>query len=138
MPEARHGLDDARRAYANRDWQAAISAPAWLAAAYERGGDAGQADHLRAEAAALFERLGARADLEVPRWTDRDDGPLTPREREVLELVARGASNRDIAQQLFISAATVGRHLANIYLKLGVGSRTAAAAWWREERAAVR
>lgn len=111
---------------------------AWLAAAAELGGDVGQAEHLRAEAAALFERLGARADLDVPRTRVGDDGPLTPREREVLELVAQGASNRDIADELFISVPTVGRHLANIYLKLGVRSRTAAAAWWHERAPATR
>ncbi|MDF2573903.1 MAG: LuxR family transcriptional regulator [Agromyces sp.] len=107
---------------------------AWLAAAYERGGDAGQAAHLRAEASAIFEGLGARADLEVVRRTVQEAGPLTPREREIVEQVARGASNREIADRLFISEKTVGRHLANVYLKLGVGSRTAAAAWWREQR----
>ena len=46
------------------------------------------------------------------------------------ELIARyrTAANRDVAARLFISEKTVGRHLANIYLKIGVGSRTAAAA----------
>ena len=60
--------------------------------------------------------------------------PLTVREAEILALAARGAANRDIAGELFISEKTVGRHLANIYLKLGVSSRTAAAAWWHEHR----
>jgi DNA-binding CsgD family transcriptional regulator len=107
---------------------------AWLAAAYDRGRDPAQAAHLRAEASAIFERMGALADLEVARRSAVDTGPLTPREREVLELVARGAGNREIADRLFISEKTVGRHLANIYLKIGVGSRTAAAAWWRDAR----
>lgn len=107
---------------------------AWLAAAYDRGGDTAQAEYLRAEASAIFERIGARADLEVARREAVDVGPLTPREREVLEQVARGAGNREIADRLFISEKTVGRHLANIYLKIGVGSRTAAAAWWRDGR----
>ncbi len=40
-----------------------------------------------------------------------------------------------MATDLFISEKTVGRHLANIYLKIGVGSRTAAAAWWHQHRA---
>ena len=106
---------------------------AWLAAAYDRGGDHPQAEHLRAEASAIFERLGARAYLDVARNRVEETGPLTPRECEVLEHVARGARNREIADRLFISEKTVGRHLANIYLKLGVGSRTAAAAWWRDE-----
>jgi DNA-binding NarL/FixJ family response regulator len=54
---------------------------------------------------------------------------LTPREREVLTLVAQGLSNPDIAQQLFLSEHTVHRHLANILRKLGLSSRAAAAAW---------
>ena len=54
---------------------------------------------------------------------------LTPREREVLRLVAQGLSNPDIARRLFLSEHTVHRHLANILRKLGLSSRTAAAAW---------
>lgn len=103
---------------------------AWLAAGYESGGDAARAAHLRDEASALFERMGARADLEVARRSVTDAGPLTPREVEVLREVAGGSTNREIAERLFISEKTVGRHLANIFLKLDVGSRTAAAAWW--------
>ena len=51
---------------------------------------------------------------------------LTPREREILELVADGRTNGQIAETLWISAGTVRRHLENAYAKLGVHTRTAA------------
>ena len=51
---------------------------------------------------------------------------LTEREMEVLLLVARGLSNRQIAASLYLMETTVSRHLANIYGKMGVSSRTAA------------
>ena len=54
--------------------------------------------------------------------------PISSRELEVLELVARGASNRDAAARLFISEATVKTHLMHIYSKLGVNDRAAAVA----------
>jgi ATP/maltotriose-dependent transcriptional regulator MalT len=53
---------------------------------------------------------------------------LSAREREVLALVARGLSDREIAEQLVVSPHTVHRHVANIRHKLGRGSRTAAVA----------
>jgi DNA-binding NarL/FixJ family response regulator len=55
---------------------------------------------------------------------------LTPRELEVLELIARGMSNRQIAAELFISVKTTSVHVSNILAKLGVASRTQAAAQW--------
>ena len=55
--------------------------------------------------------------------------PLSPREREVLALVSKGASNKDIASTLVISLNTVERHLANIYTKLGIRGRAEAAAY---------
>ncbi|MEV5412949.1 AAA family ATPase [Thermopolyspora sp. NPDC052614] len=58
----------------------------------------------------------------------RDGGELTPREREVLRLVALGRSNRDIADELFISTKTVSVHVSKILAKLGVSSRGEAAA----------
>jgi DNA-binding NarL/FixJ family response regulator len=54
---------------------------------------------------------------------------LSPREVEVLRLVAAGRSNTEIAAELFLSEKTVARHLSNIFTKLDVGSRTAAAAF---------
>jgi len=55
---------------------------------------------------------------------------LSPREAEVLELMARGQSNKVIARTLDISPHTVKRHVANILDKLGLESRGQAAAWW--------
>jgi DNA-binding NarL/FixJ family response regulator len=57
-------------------------------------------------------------------------GSLTAREREVLNLLARGRSNADIAQELFITNKTVKNHLSRIYEKIGVHSRAEAIALW--------
>jgi non-specific serine/threonine protein kinase len=68
--------------------------------------------------------------------SEPDDAPsqqavtvLTPRELDVLKLVAQGLSNPDIAQRLVLSEHTVHRHLANILGKLNLSSRAAASAW---------
>jgi predicted ATPase/DNA-binding CsgD family transcriptional regulator len=61
-------------------------------------------------------------------------GALTPREREVVELVASGRSNKAIAEELFISPATAARHVANILGKLGFNSRAQIAAWAADKR----
>ena len=58
---------------------------------------------------------------------------LTPRELEVLKLVASGSSNRDIGRTLLLSEATVKSHLVHIYDKLGVRSRTSAVAAARKQ-----
>ena len=49
----------------------------------------------------------------------REQGPLTPRQREVLELLGLGLSTREIAEQLFVSVRTVETHCANLKLNLG-------------------
>ncbi|MEH2261322.1 response regulator transcription factor [Nostoc sp.] len=54
---------------------------------------------------------------------------LTPREKEVLRLIATGASNREIAQQLYISEGTVKNHVTNILNRLNLRDRTQAAIW---------
>ncbi|WP_341994385.1 LuxR C-terminal-related transcriptional regulator [Microbacterium sp. LWH7-1.2] len=103
----------------------------WLATAQELRGERALAAQLREQAGVIFERLGA-PPVVVRSASAEDGGPLTAREREIVELVAQGKANRQIADELFISEKTVSRHLANIYVKVDVGSRTAAAAWWRE------
>jgi LuxR family maltose regulon positive regulatory protein len=65
-----------------------------------------------------------------------DEGPLSAREREVLEQLAAGASNKVIARVLDISPHTVKRHVANILDKLALSSRGQAAAWLREHAGA--
>jgi predicted ATPase/DNA-binding CsgD family transcriptional regulator len=56
-------------------------------------------------------------------------GGLTPRERQIVALIAQGLSNKAIAEELVISPATAARHVANILLKLGFSSRAQVAAW---------
>ena len=85
-------------------------------------------------AGAAFRELGAGPDLArlealAPRARSRDAHGLTPREREVLRLVAAGKSNRVIAGELVISERTVGRHVSNILRTLRLPSRSAATAY---------
>jgi len=78
-----------------------------------------------ATAQSIYSQLGLQshsASAQLP-------GGLTRREIEILTRIASGATNRQVAEGLFISDKTVGRHLANIYSKLGVSSRTAAVSW---------
>ena len=75
----------------------------------------------------VFERLEARPDVaRVEALVRRDARGLTPREVEVIGLVARGESNRAIARELAISQRTVDRHVSNILMKLDLPSRSAA------------
>ena len=89
---------------------------------------------LELEAArAEFERLGAAPDVaRIDALGDAasdDEHGLTPRELEVLRLVATGKGNKKIAAALVISEHTVARHVQNIFAKLDVSSRTAAGAF---------
>ncbi|MER5642553.1 response regulator transcription factor [Kitasatospora sp. NPDC002227] len=68
------------------------------------------------------------ARLRAPRPT------LTARERDILAQLAQGLGNREIAQALFISEATVKTHLGRVYAKLGVDNRAAAVAAAKEQR----
>jgi DNA-binding CsgD family transcriptional regulator len=69
-----------------------------------------------------MERSGFR-DGYRRRWGGEEDCSLTPREREILWLVAQRKQNRDIGELLGISICTVKIHLANIFFKLGVHRR---------------
>jgi len=110
-------------------WYDLAVAEAALAIACRRKG-ADDVARVHADAAAAgFRRLQVQPPATLPPQQTLPPGGLTSREAEVLARVALGATNRDAALALSVSEATVRRHLANIYLKLGVGSRTAAAAW---------
>jgi DNA-binding CsgD family transcriptional regulator len=84
-----------------------------------------------AAARRTFAELGAApAEQEAATLITRTyPGGLTAREAEVLRLVAAGKSNPEIAAQLFLSEKTVARHLSNIFTKIDVTSRTAAASF---------
>ena len=80
-------------------------------------------------AAPLLERLGAAAPgPSAERRREVEPGGLTPRELEVLALMAAGRSNSEIGQQLFISRKTASVHVSNILAKLRAASRTEAVA----------
>jgi DNA-binding CsgD family transcriptional regulator len=99
-----------------------------LAEAHRMRGDQGEAETHGDAAGALFARLGLSPPPSAQTHKPLPAG-LTNREAEVLRLVAGGASNREVGDRLWISEATVRRHLANIFRKLDVSSRTAASAW---------
>jgi DNA-binding CsgD family transcriptional regulator/tetratricopeptide (TPR) repeat protein len=101
--------------------QATVAARAAHATAVRLG-----AEPLRVALEALARR--GRLDLGVGLPAERTLAGLTPRELEVLRLLMEGRSNRQIAEQLFISGKTAGVHVTNLMAKLGVHSRLEAAA----------
>jgi DNA-binding CsgD family transcriptional regulator len=122
-----------------------MGAPTWLAhTAYEYGrmlhargrpGDASRAAALLTEATALAERIGlpalvARIDQLSSQMMPAalPDG-LSPREVDILRLVARGLSNRQIGEELFISAHTAANHMRSILRKTSCANRTEAATY---------
>ncbi|MEX0754900.1 MAG: LuxR C-terminal-related transcriptional regulator [Actinomycetota bacterium] len=104
-----------------------------LAVAYTAMGDADAAGREYEAATTAYARLGAKLDAERVAAHGSAGPPipggLTDREVEVLSLVATGRTNRDVADVLVLSEKTVARHLSNIFAKLGVSSRTEAAAF---------
>ncbi len=97
----------------------------------------GEPDPAATNAEAAREVL-EQLDASAPAERGPLAGGLTRREAEVLHRIATGETNREAAAALHISEKTVGRHLANIFVKLDVSSRTAAAAWAHEQGLAVR
>ena len=75
----------------------------------------------------LMARLLQRLARETPGQKDLPAGRLSPREREVLELLTKGQTNREIARKLTVSVSTVKIHVEHILAKLGVSDRTQAA-----------
>jgi DNA-binding CsgD family transcriptional regulator len=94
-----------------------------MAEAYRALGDDEAATREQEAAQACFARLGV--------LQDRPSAPngLSPREVEVVRLIAAGKSNRGIAEELFLSEKTVARHLSNIFGKVGATSRAGVAAF---------
>ena len=85
-------------------------------------------------ARAMFEKLGAAPDLARLESLTRDapyghPHRLTPRELQMLRLIATGKTNKVIAAELFLSQRTVDRHVSNIFTKLNLPSRAAATAY---------
>jgi DNA-binding CsgD family transcriptional regulator len=102
-------------------------------------GDAETADLELGAARAVLAQLGAvrdvaRVDELIARTEALRDSPLSPREVEVLRLLARGRTNREIAGELGISERTVDRHVSNLFAKLDVSTRSAATAYAYEHR----
>ncbi|MEU7765842.1 LuxR C-terminal-related transcriptional regulator, partial [Nocardia sp. NPDC049190] len=85
--------------------------------------DAG-AERLRLEAAKELRNLGRRVRRQPTTEGPTHQPILTERERDIADLVVHGYTNREIAAQLFVSPKTVEKHLARIFVKLGVSSRT--------------
>jgi DNA-binding CsgD family transcriptional regulator/tetratricopeptide (TPR) repeat protein len=136
LPTARRLLTDARARLAALDCRFDLALTHMdLAQVEKRSG--------RDPEASVSAARSLLSQLDAPTYTERlralmtemgisdhdatPTGHLTPRERQVLALIAEGLSNKQIAERLVISQGTVIRHVANIFAKLGVNNRTAAA-----------
>lgn len=108
---------------AEDDAIAAIGEARAALACFDRLGAAPSRDR----AAALLRSLGDTGQLRPQRAADLDS-LLTPREREVLGLVAEGLTNADVAERLYISKKTAEHHVGRVLMKLGVRNRAEAAA----------
>ncbi len=111
---------DLGRSLVAKDRGLAITEARSALQAFDRMGATAEADR----AAAFLRGLGVKG-----RTGPRDGSPLSRREQEVLGLVCQGLSNTEIAERLFISTRTAAHHVSNILTKLGVRSRTEAAAY---------
>ena len=85
----------------------------------------------------MDDRKVSRPDGEGPALSSAGNGAeephgLSAREVEVMSLIADGQTNGEIAARLFLAEKTVKNHVRRIYSKLGVGSRPAAIAYWRQ------
>jgi DNA-binding CsgD family transcriptional regulator len=136
--DAQGALGQLRRAWQSwREFEAPYDAArsrVLLGMACRSLGDEDSAALEIAAARETFAELGAKVELTaIELLADKQASGgthgLSPRECEVLRLVATGQSNRDIAATLVLSEHTVARHLQNIFAKLGVSSRTAAGAY---------
>jgi DNA-binding NarL/FixJ family response regulator len=146
--DARAAIDALRRA---QDVWLRVGAPylsarsrLLVARAFRALGDEDGAALERDAAKKVFVQLGATPDIRaaeemmtaaVPAaGSGVDTHGLSPRELEVLRLVASGKTNRTIAAELFLSEKTIDRHVSNIFGKLNVSSRSAATAWAYQHR----
>jgi DNA-binding NarL/FixJ family response regulator len=98
----------------------------WMAKAHVALGEHQAADADTATAESIYRQLRVEP---VRKPATPSPGGLTKREVDILTRIAGGATNKQVAEQVFLSEKTVRRHLANIYSKLGVSSRTAAVSW---------
>jgi LuxR family maltose regulon positive regulatory protein len=97
-----------------------------------RARERGPTPYLDRLLAAFQQKARGHAQAEEPSKPYQLPEPLSEREREVLQLLANGASNQEIAQELVIAVDTVKRHASHIFSKLGVHNRMQAVLQARE------
>jgi LuxR family maltose regulon positive regulatory protein len=124
-------LDDLPAAARSLSWAARIGEPEGFLRSFVDQGPrlvpalrrAAETDNAHAD---YFQSLLREMGVDEPLPRNAKDNPLSPRETEVLLLIAAGESNREIGDHLFISEQTVKKHVSNIFEKLSVSSRTQA------------
>ena len=113
---------------AKQNWATAVQTYRSALAAYRRLLEM-RADRIPWRRPLAIDPLPARSEYLVAHTPRLDGDSLTPREREVAELIARGYSNQEIAETLVLTRGTVANHVAHILAKVGAANRTQVAAW---------